>query len=276
MMEIFEQAAFLRQQNTPFVIATVIETSGSAPGKSGFKLLLDAQQQVSGTVGGGAIEKKTIEQCREFLGRPETQIKKYLLHRAADTGNLPEDTEAVPMMCNGGMTILYESFGAMPAVYIFGGGHVGQALSFFLFRLGYYITVIDNRSEFATPEKHVHAQKVICSDYHPFCSRLENPAESYAVIVTHGHQHDQEILQILLKRELPFKYIGIIASRSKAAGMLKQVRSELGEKTDLSAVYTPIGLDIGGNSESEISLSIAAEIQAVRYGKAGPHLKDNR
>jgi xanthine dehydrogenase accessory factor len=91
--------------------------------------------------------------------------------------------------------------------------------------------------------------------------------------MTQGHGFDYEILEQIYRRKLTCRYIGIIASSSKAAKLLSRLQDKFGNKVDLSNIYTPIGLDIGGNTESEIALSIAAEIQAINFGKNVPHLR---
>jgi xanthine dehydrogenase accessory factor len=59
-MNIYEKIAELKQSNKSFVLVTVVKSTGSTPGKSGFKMIVDAEGKTFGTVGGGAIENETI------------------------------------------------------------------------------------------------------------------------------------------------------------------------------------------------------------------------
>ncbi len=274
-MELFERMAELNRQNSPFAVATVVKTEGSVPGKVGFKILVEKNGQTCGTVGGGALEKKTIQECLHRISNGASGLQEYILTEKADKTGKKRDAEIIPMMCEGKVTIFYDIKPAAASVYLFGGGHVGYALSFFLARLDLHVILIDNREEFANPVQNPHAHDIICRDYLEYSGEFNPPDNSYAVIMTHGHNFDYQILKTLLQRKLTLKYIGVIASRSKAHQLKAKLKTDLGEKFDLSRVFIPIGLDIGGDSETEIALSVAAEIQAVRHNRDIPHLADN-
>ena len=165
-----------------------------------------------------------------------------------------------------GVVVYYEGEQNLPPVYIFGGGHVGQALIDILKNLKYHIILIDNRQELFEMAK---SKGVYCvlSDYNDYVEKFIPPDDSYFVIMTYGHQFDYEILRTLYKRELVKKYAGVIASGAKAAGIIKSLNSELGDNVDLTKLHTPIGLKIGGDTAYEIALSVAAQLQSVRYEK---------
>jgi xanthine dehydrogenase accessory factor len=273
-MDLFERITELSRQHSPFALATVVKTGGSVPGKVGFKILVEKDGRTSGTVGGGALEKTIIEECLSRIESRTSGLQDYILTEKKDIIQKGGNTRVIPMMCEGKVTIFYDIKPAAACVYLFGGGHVGHALSFFLARLDLHVILIDNREEFANPVQNPHAHNIICRDYLEYSGEFNPPADSYAIIMTHGHQYDYQILKTLLERKLALKYIGVIASRSKASQLKAKLRTDLGDKFDLSQVFTPIGLDIGGDSETEIALSIAAEIQAIRHNRAIPHLAD--
>ena len=263
-MEIYKKINQLVSENISFVTTTIVDHKGSAPGKTGFKMVVENDGTTSGTVGGGAIEKKVIEEALDRLNTGQSGLKEYLLSdKARETKNIT----IVPMSCAGQVTIFYEVHGQRPTVYIYGGGHVGQALLYHLKPLGFYSILIDNRIEFANQEKNPDASDIIHTDYEEFAEKFEPVPNSFIVILTHGHKYDSKILNILFKRNLSFPYIGIIASKNKAVGILKSLCETVNDTVDTSSVFTPIGLKIGGSSASEIGLAIAAEIQTVRYGK---------
>jgi len=263
-MEIFNKAAELKNSNQPFVIATVTHAEGSVPGKIGFKILIENTGNTIGTVGGGAIEKHIIEESLERLSRSESGSANYVLSQNARE---TKDVKVIPMSCSGRLSVFYEVHGQKPTVYVFGGGHVGQALLYYLKPMAYHSILIDNRKEFANIEKNPDADKIIFEEYEKFTKKFDPVSDSYMIILTHGHKYDEKILNILYKRKLSFPYIGIIASKSKAVGILKRLKENHGKSTDISVIHTPVGLNIGGNSAAEIALAIAAEIQSVRYAK---------
>jgi len=264
-MNELEKILELQKSNKSFVVATVIESKGSAPGKSGFKIVVDSQQNTSGTVGGGAIEYEVIEHCMRLMNVGKNEIKKYLLTKTNVA--VEEDTTIVPMMCNGNVTIFYEVYNMKPEVYIFGGGHVGQALLRLLPNLGYHTKLIDNREEFCNQNTVPGADEYICADYIDYTQKFEPSEKSHLICLTHGHSFDYEILKNIFSRKLNVMYIGVISSKSKGKQLKEKLLEEVSKEIDFSTLYTPIGLKIGGDSADEIALSIAAELQTIRYSK---------
>jgi len=264
-MNIVKKILELYESNMAFVIATVIESEGSAPGKSGFKIIVDSQGNTYGTVGGGEIEFEVIEHCKRLMSIGKNDVKKYLLTKK-DVA-VEENITVVPMMCNGSITIFYEVSGMKSEVYIFGGGHVGQALLRMLSSLGYHIKLIDNREEFCNPNTVQGADEYIYSDYRDFTEKFEPSENSYLISLTHGHSFDYEILKRVYSRKLNIKYIGVISSKSKGKQLKDKLLEEVSSELKFSKLHTPIGLKIGGDSAAEIALSVAAELQTVRYSK---------
>ncbi len=262
-MSIYKEILELEKNNQSFVIANVVNTSGSAPGKVGFKMLVKSDGSTIGTVGGGAIEVEVIKEAVKRLSTGESGIKEYLLSDNESLEN--SNATVVPMKCSGQATVYYETHGSLTTVYIFGGGHVGHALLYYLAPLNFHTILIDNRQEFTLPGKNPSAKEYIYKEYSDFADEFTPPPGSFAVILTHGHKYDYEILKKIYKRKLDFKYVGVIASKSKSSSMIHTLKEEFNNDIDLSNLHTPIGLKIGGNTAEEISLSIAAEIQSIKY-----------
>ncbi len=266
-MGIYKLIVDLENQNKSYVLATVIETSGSVPGKVGFKLLVTDDEEVHGTVGGGALEQSVIKEALTRLREGRSGRAEYVLSPDKKQDDKQPDVKQIAMNCEGKSTIFYDVFRRRPAVYVFGGGHVGSSLLYFLKPLNYYVRLIDNRSEMTGDNRLINAQEVIHSDYLEYAETFVPETDSYIVILTQGHRFDYDILKSIYKRELGVRYIGIIASKSKAFAMIKDLKSDFGEDVDMSCISTPVGLRIGGNTATEIALSIAAEIQSVRFDK---------
>lgn len=264
-MTIHDKISELKKNYKCHVVVTVVKAAGSTPGKVGFKLVVDCDGNLTGTVGGGAIESEAIEFSKYLMENSgESVLKEYLLTN--DEKIASENDSVVNMSCNGKIWFYYEVDGIMPAVYIFGGGHVGQALINYLLNLNFGITLIDNREEFAVKNRR-EGITVVHSDYVKFAAEFKPKKESYFVILTHGHVFDYDILKKLYERNLVTKYVGVIGSKSKTGGVIANLKKELGEDINLSLLSMPIGLPIGGNTADEIALSIAAQIQSVRYAK---------
>ncbi len=262
-MNIFNTASELIIDNEPFVLATVIDLNGSSPGKIGFKMIVKSDGTSVGTVGGGAIEEAVIEEAIGRIFSGENGKKEYLLSDKKE--NAKGEITVVPMSCSGNVTIFYEVHGKLPTVYVFGGGHIGNALLYHLKPLNFFTILIDNRDEFANKEKNPNTSQIILSNYNEYSKSFNPPDDSYFIILTHGHSYDYEIAKNIYLKKRNFPYVGIIASKSKAAQIKNKLIKELGEDIDLSNFHSPVGLKIGGSTAEEIALGIAAEIQSVNY-----------
>ena len=266
-MDIIEKIYRLKKDNIPFVIATVIETEGSTPGKAGFKMIITASGETFGSVGGGTVEKLVERDALLFLKRRMNKTKQYDLNT-----DKPTSDNATGMICGGNVKVYFEIHIPKRKVYIFGGGHVSQALERILPKGKYSIVIIDNRKEFSSKPLHPFADQHICEEYENYLKDFKPDVGSYAVIITHGHRFDYDVLRMIIKRDLAFEYIGMIGSKIKVQATLNKIKKEPGD-VNLEKLYSPIGIDLGGSSASEIALSIAAEMQAVEYNKEVPHMR---
>jgi xanthine dehydrogenase accessory factor len=266
-MDILEKSYQLKKENIPFVIATIIEAEGSTPGKTGFKMITTESGETFGSVGGGTVEKLVERDAQLFLKRRMNKTKEYNFHP-----DKPSSGKETGMICGGNIKVYFEIHVPKQKVYIFGGGHVSQALERILSIEKYSIVIIDNRKEFSAKSMHPIADELVCEEYEIYLKTMKPVSGSCAVIVTHGHRFDYNVLKIIIERHLPFKYIGMIGSKTKVQATLNKIKKELGD-VNLENLYSPIGIDLGGSSASEIALSIAAEMQAVEYSRKVPHMR---
>ncbi len=231
-----------------FVIATIVDTEGSAPGHVGFRMLV-FDDGIEGTVGGGALEQEVIEQARSMLKeRTQARLFRYNLSQ-------------LEMDCGGKASVFLEPCFQKPPIWIFGAGHIARALAPIVSSFGFRLTVVDNREGFAVPERFPSGTTLLTGNYLERISDL--PSFAYAVIVTHGHAHDEEIVNALAARKETLPYIGMIGSKRKVLLVLKRMAENGLSFQD--NIYTPIGLKIGGDSAEEIAVSIAAEILGVYH-----------
>jgi xanthine dehydrogenase accessory factor len=266
-MDIIEKIYHLKKEKKSFVVATVIEAEGSTPGKIGFKMIVCSDGKTFGTVGGGTVEKLAEKNAFGFLRRGVNGTKEYDLQSEEATSK-----DATGMLCGGAVKIYFEIHVPKRKIYIFGGGHVSQALERILPQEKYSVVIIDNRKQFVAESLHPIADERICEEYMEFFDHFEPEDGSYVVVVTHGHKYDYDVLRMIVKNKYPLQYIGMIGSNIKVNATLDKIKNEFGN-VDLSKLYSPIGIDIGGSSASEIALSIAAEMQALEYEKEVPHMR---
>lgn len=154
--------------------------------------------------------------------------------------------------------ILAEPILPADRLIIFGGGHVGKALSDFAGQCGFRVTVADDRPEFAMPERFPGA-RVLCADFPKAVKELCLTSNDYLVIVTRGHAHDADTLRAVLN-EGESVYLGMIGSRKRVAAMLEMLAGEGYDRDRLGRIHTPVGLPIGAVTPQEIAVSILAEL----------------
>lgn len=149
-------------------------------------------------------------------------------------------------------------------VYLFGGGHVSQALSPVLASAGFRCAVWDDRPEFACRERFPQAERFFCAPFEEVSARLRITGDDYVVIMTRGHQADYTVLAQVLRSGA--RYLGCIGSRRKLALCRDRLLAEGFTAEEYARVHAPIGLAIGAETPAEIAVSVAAEMIAVRAG----------
>lgn len=262
MEDLYQRIVDLRAAGRTAVLVTVVASKGHVPLPPPGKMLADADGRLAGTVGGGALEARALEEVGRVLASGEPLLKDYLLDSADKGGEANPNMEATGMLCGGKATLFFEVLGVPHRVYLFGAGHVGQAVARVLATLDYAAVTVDSRPEF---EPQIQAGP----DYETL-PELPDLAEASAVVATHGHACDQRVLEHILASGRRPRYIGVIASTRKWRTMSEDLRTKLGDDLDLSWVHAPAGLRLGGRTPAEIALSIVAELHAVCTG-AGRH-----
>jgi xanthine dehydrogenase accessory factor len=170
-----------------------------------------------------------------------------------------------------GVECFVEIFLPAPRLIVAGAGHVCEPVVQIASMLGYEVTVVDDRPEFATVERFPLAKEVVCDSYMDFFRYCPISQETAVLLLTRGHKFDVISLYELLKREETASYIGMIGSRRRIAGVFEQLKDDFDEKC-FDHIYTPVGLDIGAETPAEIAISILAEMLKVRNKKSGSPL----
>ncbi|MCF7912610.1 MAG: XdhC/CoxI family protein [Candidatus Cloacimonetes bacterium] len=252
--EIIMQAAENLQNNKIFVMATVLESIGGTPCRSGFKMIVFPDGSTKGTVGGGLIEKKVIAHCIKLF---DTQKNEFLEFE------LTEAESGIGMQCGGNARLFLEFFPPARTIYLFGAGHLCQSIVPILKSLSFHIVVIDNRAEYADSQRLPQADSVICRDYIRYTAEFTPAPQDAIIIFTHAHTNDYSILFSICQRQLSYTYIGMIASHQKAAQNLQKLLEQGIKPQTVENIHTPIGLNIAKTTTQEIAISITAELLAT-------------
>ncbi len=264
MKSIYSEIMELAEGTISGVLVTVVEKEGSGPAATGTKMIVYKNGEISGTVGGGSIEKMAIKKALALFDTRQNGMEKYVMDEPADGIN-------TGMICGGTATLFFEYFAPKKHVYIFGAGHIGKALVYHLSKLNYHITVIDDREDvLATIE---NADKKIHAKFVDSLNNTDVVKNSYFIIATYQHKYDGVVLNKIYKSGWNPKYIGMVSSRKKKQTLTEALIKEVPD-ANLDLCYLPVGLDIGGTLPHEIAISIIAEMQAVANEKHGGHLRD--
>jgi xanthine dehydrogenase accessory factor len=241
----------LYQANVPFVSVTMVDVIGSAPQDCGAKMLVTKEGLYFGTVGGGKVEKKAIEEALRLLLDTNAEKSAHFVQWSL--------TRDVGMTCGGGVKLFFETYRVNTwKIVVFGAGHVANALINLLINLDCQITCVDPRQEWLgklpTSPKLV---KILAAEMPLEVAKLNK--HSFVILMSMGHSTDKPILlEILRTRKFP--YVGVIGSKAKAVRLKKDV-IEAGLSAELNACYRcPIGLAIGSNHPWEIAVSVAAQL----------------
>lgn len=143
-------------------------------------------------------------------------------------------------------------------IHIFGGGHVGLALSQVMSQLDYYVIVYDDRPELSTLKQNEYANIITIIDYGNIIEECSFEKEDTIVLVTTSFRTDKELLKQLYQES--FAYIGMMGSKNKIKTLFEELVNEGIGKEKLVHVFAPIGMDIYSKTTMEIAISIAGQI----------------
>jgi len=263
MTDIFTTLVDLQAQGRTVVVVTVVGAKGHVPLGPPARMVVGGDGLLAGSIGGGAVEKIALAEAAEVLADGEPRLREYLL----DEDRPGSHDVATGMVCGGKVMLFFERIAPARRCYLFGAGHIGQALAPLLPPLGIEPVLVDCRPQYLV------GRGAACLPAGPdYVSLPELPGldEAAVVVATHGHAGDQRVLAEVLRRGARPWYIGLVASTRKWRRMAAELRDELGADAPLDLVRAPAGLRLGGRSAAAIALAIAAEMQAALTGE-GEH-----
>jgi xanthine dehydrogenase accessory factor len=240
----------LAKLGRPFAIVTVVRAAGSTPAGVGAKMIVRDDGAFFGTIGGGHLEQLALGDAQRCLSEGASRTFHYALGASAG------------QCCGGVVDAFVEVVGTGPRLYLFGAGHVAQALCRVLEGTPFAVEVIDERAEWLERlPSHVTRHAAPWDEVDP----IWDPARTHVAIMTHRHDVDQDIVAAIVRK--PVKYIGLVGSRTKWEKFRTRLSARGYTVEELARVKCPIGLDLGGKSPQEVALSIAAELLRVHHGR---------
>ena len=240
------------------VVASVIETRRSVPRHIGAKMLITADGDQVGTIGGGQMEAEVCEAAAEMMADGWSD--------KADNGtmtfNLLDPARGDPGVCGGTVSVHLEVFMPKPHLVVIGCGHVGAAVIELASWLGFRVTAVDDRAELIDPERLPHADAVLGGPFDQTLPTAGIDDDTHVVLVTRNVEVDASVLPIVLAS--PARTVGVMGSARRWITTRAQL-AELGvAEEQMDRAVSPVGVDIAAETPEEIALSIMTDLVATR------------
>ncbi len=239
-------------ERTPVVLATVVATKRSAPRRAGTKMLVFAGDRQLGTIGGGAMERRVLDEAGEVL---ETGRPRLLDYQLVD----PERGD--PGVCGGEVQIYLEPYMPAHTIYVVGCGHVGRTVVDLAHWLGYRTIAIDDRPENVSEEAVPGADIRVAGTLGDALTQHPPSEDASIVLVTRNVDIDVEALRPALAT--PARYVGVMGSTTRWRTARKLLVDGGLDDHALERVHAPIGIELHAETLEEIAVSILSEIIRV-------------
>ncbi len=281
-MKVWAQIAASLEAHGTCAMVSVVKVEGSAPREEGARIVV-TPLGFHGSIGGGTLEWHAIAKAQTLLGKPTQQLlsshslgpdlgqccggRVHLVTEVFAAADLAEAQRFAAQEQAGAFALsgrivgpeFVEQFGdSNRRLYLFGAGHVGRALVLALAPLPFDVIWVDPR-EGAFPS--VAPSNVVAREsMNPVAELSEAPAGSFAVVMTHSHALDFEIVDAAL-RNPSIAYAGLIGSATKRARFSKRLREGGVADENISAMVCPIGVPgIKSKHPAAIAAATAAQL----------------
>lgn len=302
-LALLESASRALAKGEPVALCTIVRSRGSTPQADGALLLLYGDTRTQGTLGGGCVEAEVRRQALDLLNQRRSGVLTFQLDHdygwddglicggLVDVAVAPLEVErdgpllasvvdalsrceagTLPVRVDAdGQAVEYRvHFEAVPKLLIAGAGHIGVELARQAVRLDFDVRVFDDRADLLSAERFRDPIGRVVGPIEK-CLVAESISENtYVVIVTRGHKHDEQALQAVIGS--PARYIGMIGSRRKCKLIFDDLAATGVARERLERVHAPIGLPIDAVTVPEIAISIVAQlIETRRKGRRRAH-----
>ena len=196
-----------------------------------------------------------------------------LLRSALDDPRAGDDLRSIDT--DGGAVEVYvELRRPVQELVIVGAGHIARPLARMGASLGFRVSVLDDRPDFATRERFPEAERLVRADFDDPFRDVPIHERTHILLVTRGHKYDYACLVRALRLDPAPAYIGMIGSRRRVRATYVQLIDDGIEPEHLGRIHAPVGLDIGAETPEEIAVAVAAELVLVRRGGTGRPLRE--
>jgi xanthine dehydrogenase accessory factor len=253
-----EELVNARKAGEPVALAVIVKARGSVPRHTGSKMLIYTDGHTSGTIGGGELEARVLDQALAALKDNKSRYIPY---------SLVDPKRGDPGVCGGEVEVYVEPYLPPITILIIGCGHVGKAVAQLGSWLGFRIAVSDDREGLATPEAVPEADLHFPGSIDDTLASFNVNFNTNIVAVTRNVEIDREVLPKLLETDAP--YIGIIGSRRRWQETRRLLTEDGFDEDQINRFHSPIGLELHAETPEEIAVSILAEVIMLHRGGTG-------
>jgi xanthine dehydrogenase accessory factor len=300
-LSLLEEAVRALEEGRRVALCAIVKTRGSTPQSPGAMMLVDQSMTSHGTIGGGCVEAEVCKRAFALLNEGRSELRSFRLDHdfGWDDGLIcggGMDVAVMPLLASADGRAISDALRDIRAgrpgrilfrvrrgdaweeyrvlvpieqkLLIAGAGHVGAQLAKLCVDLEFDVTVIDDRADYANAQRLPPPTRVLVGDIEQSLRGLTIDQNTYVVIVTRGHKHDEQALSAVIHSDA--RYLGMIGSRRKVKVIFDDLAAAGVPAEALARVHAPIGLDIHAVTVPEIAVSIAAQLISTRRAESGP------
>lgn len=265
MQSIYQALTELEKNNESAALCTVVKSEGSTPRHVGSKMLVYPDGKFIGTVGGGDLEHRVLNEAWMAIGDGQSRILSY---------SMVDPARGDPGVCGGTVEVFVEPILAPATILVIGAGHVGKAVVHLAKWLGFRVAVSDDRAEFCNPESTPGGDAYYPVQMGKLAKQLKINRRTYIVITSRGSGVDAAGLPALLESDAA--YIGVIGSKRRWLTTAKALKEKGVAEALIAKVHSPMGLELNAETPEEIAVSIMAEVLMIRDKGTGLAMKSER
>lgn len=259
---IYQALAEIEKNNESAALCTVVKSVGSTPRHVGSKMLVYPDGKFIGTVGGGDLEHRVLDEAWIAMGDGESRLLTY---------RMSDPSRGDVGVCGGTVEVFVEPILPPATILVIGAGHVGKAVVHLAKWLGFHVAVSDDRPGFCTPESVPGADAYYPVEMGKLHEELKVNKRTYIVITSRGANVDVLGLPSLL--ETNPAYIGVIGSKRRWITTVKGLKQQGVPEDKINRVHSPMGLELNAETPEEIAVSIMAEILMLKDKGTGKTMK---
>jgi xanthine dehydrogenase accessory factor len=259
---LYEIISELLKRGESAALCTITAAQGSTPRHVGSKMLVYENGGFIGTVGGGEMEHRILDEAWIAISDGKPRLLNY---------SMTDPARGDPGVCGGQVEVFVEPILPPEKIIIIGGGHVGKAVAHLAKWLGFHVAISDDRVEFCSPEMNPDADEFFPVPMADLPKHTNINRQTYLILTTRGVATDVPGLPALL--ETRAAYIGVIGSRRRWTMTVNGLKQSGVDDQKIARIHSPIGLELQAETPEEIAVSILAEIMMIRNAASGKSMQ---